>query len=292
MIKIKIYKSYKLASLTTLKIGGRAEYFCMPNSISQVKDAYLFAKDNNLKTYIIGNGSNILISDHGLKGLVISTKKLNKYSFNKNIIVAEAGISVNKLNKKIIKHSLTGMEFTGGLPGSIGGAVFMNARAYGREMSNIVSLVCAIKKNEELLHFTNSQINFSYKQSIFENEQNLFILSVTLELKKSTFKKIKSLYKQNKKDRIKKGQFKFPSAGCIFKNNYDMGIPSGKIIDEVGLKGKKIGGAQISENHGNFIINTNNAKAEDIKKLIELIEEKVYKEKGIKLQREIRLLGF
>ena len=173
-----------------------------------------------------------------------------------------------------------------------GGAVFMNARAYGREMSNIVSLVCAIKKNEELLHFTNSQINFSYKQSIFENEQNLFILSVTLELKKSTFKKIKSLYKQNKKDRIKKGQFKFPSAGCIFKNNYDMGIPSGKIIDEVGLKGKKIGGAQISENHGNFIINTNNAKAEDIKKLIELIEEKVYKEKGIKLQREIRLLGF
>lgn len=292
MKNLKIYKSYNLHKLSTFKIGGKAQYFCIPNSMSQFLNALKFANDNLLDIHIIGGGSNILFSDKGLKGIIISTKKLNKCQISGKNVIAEAGILFKKLNKKIIKRSLSGLEFTSGLPGTIGGAVFMNARAYGNEMSDIVKSVKVIKKNGETYNLQKNELNFSYKNSCFKKNPDLFIYSINLELKKGDIKKIKNDYKNNIYDRESKEQFNYPSAGCIFKNNHEKGIIAGKVIDELGLKGTRIGDAEVFKNHGNFIINTNKAKAEDVKKLIEQIEKKVYEEKKIKLEREIIFLGF
>lgn len=292
MKNIKIFKSYDLSRLSSFKIGGKAEYFCMPNAISEIFNAFKFAYDYNLNITFIGGSTNILFSDKGLNGLVISTAKLNKCQISHNIVIAESGITIKKLNEKIIKHSLKGLEFTGGLPGSIGGAVFMNARAYGYEMSNIIKSVSAIKRNLEIINLKKNELIFSYKNSYFKENPDLFIYSVTLELEKGDLKEIKKNYNKNISDRISKEQFSYPSAGCIFKNNYEKGIIAGKVIEEIGLKGTRIGDAEVFQKHANFIINKDKAKAEDVKKLIEQIEKKVYQEKKIKLDREIILLGF
>lgn len=289
---LKIYKNYHLSPLTTYKIGGAAEYYCEPKNIKEIKTALAFADDNELTKTIIGGGSNVLISDKGVNGFVISTNKLLNVKINNNLVVAESGISIDKLNQKMISNSFSGLEFSGGLPGTVGGAIYMNARAYGRQMSDVVCLVCAMNTDGELLTFSNKKIGFDYKKSIFTERSDLIILNVTFELKKRDKKEIKQKYKKNILDRESKGQFMFPSAGCVFKNDYEIGIPSGKIIDKLGLRGLKIGGAQISEKHGNFIFNVNKARSEDIKELIETIEKKVLEKKGITLQREIKLIGF
>jgi UDP-N-acetylmuramate dehydrogenase len=290
--KLKINKSHKLAYLTTFKIGGLAKYFVEPKSKEQLKEAFLFAEKNNIKKYIIGGGANLLISDKGLDGLVISTRKLMKCRIKNDLITAECGISIKNLNKKILKHSLTGLEFTGGLPGSLGGAVYMNARAYGSQLSDVVETVLVIKEDGTEINLSNNELKFSYKNSIFMHNHDLFIYSVNLKLKKDNKKQIKKNYKKNINDRKFKGQYLYPSAGCTFKNDYNLNIVVGKLIDSLGLKGMKIGDAMVYQNHANFIVNINKAKADDVKKLIELVEKKVYEEKGIKLHREVRLLGF
>jgi len=290
--RLKIYESYDIAKLTTFRVGGKAQYYCCPASIDDLKIAFDFTVKNNLKRIIIGGGSNLLVSDKGVKGIVISTKKLNKYCIKDNLLISQAGADIDKLCKVSIKKSLSGLEFAGGLPGSIGGAVYMNARAYGSNIGDVVLSVDAIKDNGKIIKLENADMNFSYKDSIFMHDKDLFIYNIVLSLKKADKSKIKKIYNTNKKDRITKGQFKYPSAGCVFKNDYSINLIVGKLIDELGLKGKKIGNAMIYPKHGNFIINTGNAKAEDIKALIEMVEDKVLKEKGIKLQREIRLLGF
>lgn len=288
--ELKIYKSYKLKKLTTFKIGGKAEFFCMPQNLHQLISALKFADENKIKRYILGGGSNILFTDNLIKGIIISTKKLNKCSCNSNLVTVECGLPIKELNSFLIKHKLSGMEFSGGLPGSIGGAVYMNARAYNGEMSDIVQQVKAIDENYNIISLNKDQLEYSYKSSIFMKKTNHIIYAITLNLKKDNKKGILQLYKTNQNDRKSKGQFKYPSAGCIFKNDYNTGIPTGKIIDSLGLKNKKIGGAEVFANHCNFIINKKNAKAEDVIKLIELIEKEVYQKKGLKLEREIRII--
>ncbi len=292
MKNLKIHKLFDLSKLSSFKIGGKAEFFCMPKSISDIFNALKYASTNNLKITIIGGSTNILFSDNGLIGLVISTTKLNRCQISGNIVTVEAGITIKNLNEKIIKHSLKGLEFTGGLPGTIGGAVFMNARAYGNEMRNVVRAVSAIKRNGDIINLQKDELNFSYKNSYFKKNPDLFIYSIILELEKGNPKEIKINYNKNIFDRVSKEQFNYPSAGCIFKNNYEKGIIAGKIIDELGLKGTRIGDAEVFEKHANFIINKDKAKAEDVKKLIELIEKKVYMDKKIMLEREVILLGF
>jgi UDP-N-acetylmuramate dehydrogenase len=290
--KLKIYSSYKLSKLTTFKLGGSAEFFCKPRSLTELKRAFRFAIENNLKCHIIGGGSNLLISNKGVKGLVISTAKLNKISINNEKVIALCGSSVKKINKRLIKYSLSGMEFSGGLPGSIGGAVYMNARAYGGEFSDIVESVKAldIQGNEYL--FNNQELNFSYKKSLFMDRRDLFIYSIILKLKKGNKKDIKLRYKRNIDDRKQKGQFDYPSAGCVFKNDYSTNTPAGRLIDELGLKGFQIGGARVYDKHANFIINKDKANPDDVVNLINFIEKKAAQEKKIKLEREIVLLGF
>ena len=290
---LKIDKFFNISKFSTFKIGGKVEYFCMPKNISELRQAISYARDNNLKTHLIGGGANILFFDGIISGLIISTKKINKCTIEDDRITADSGINIDKLNDKAAKKSLTGLEFSSGLPGSLGGAVYMNARAYGREFADIVESVTILdQSNGKLIDLRKSDLGFSYKKSLFMEKPEYIIISVTLGLSKGIKKDIKTLYKKNKKDRIIKRQFDFPSAGCVFQNDYEKNIVTGRLIEELGLKGFRIGGAEISVHHGNFIINRYKAKAADVKELIEHIEKTAFEKRGIKLKREIRLLGF
>jgi UDP-N-acetylmuramate dehydrogenase len=289
---MKIYKNYPIGKYTTFKAGGNAQFYCEPENISEVKEYLIYARENNLKHFIFGGGANLLIADCGFKGLVISTNKLKFLIKTDDKVNVGSGFNIDKLNKKLISFSLSGMEFSGGLPGSIGGAIYMNARAYGHEFSEVVESVTVLDENFDEKILNKSSLNYSYKNSIFMEKKNLFIVSAMLALKHGNKNEIKDSYKNNRLDRITKGQFDYPSAGCIFKNDYSLNIPTGKIIEDLGLKGKTIGGAEVSLKHANFIFNKKNASSKDILALIEYVEKKVFEEKGIKLEREVRLVGF
>lgn len=290
---MKFYADYPLAKLTTFKVGGNADFFCKPRTYEEVIDSFNFAKKNNIDYYILGGGANLLISEKGIRGLVISTSKLNNFTvINEKEVRVGCGLKIDKLNKKLIKLGLSGLEFSSGLPGSSGGAVFMNARCYGKEFADVIKEVDAINENFEKETLTPEDINYSYKNSLFMKRKKLFIFEVVFKIEKSDKKSVKKEAKKNYNDRKKKGQYKYPSAGCIFKNDYNIGIPTGKIIEDLGLKGYAIGKAEVYDKHANFIVNKKNASPEDILNLIKFIEKKALDEKGYKLERELRVLGF
>jgi UDP-N-acetylmuramate dehydrogenase len=183
------------------------------------------------------------------------------------------------------------LEFSGGLPGSIGGACYMNARSYNGEFADVVKEATVVDEFGTASVVDKTFLNYSYKYSALM-DLNYFIYDVKLELKKGDPSVIKEIYLKNFNDRKSKGQFDYPSAGCVFKNNYQIGVSSGKIIEEAGLKGRVVGGAKVSEKHANFLINNGDAKAADVMKLIKFIEDEVLEKKGVKLERELRIIGF
>jgi len=288
---MEIQSNIKLAPFSTFKIGGAAKYYCQPNNINDIKKAFNFAKKNNLDTFYLGGGSNILISDKGYSGLIIHLTKLDNIIIDDTFITVGAGFFVSKLANKIANLGLSGIEFAGGLPGTVGGAVFMNAKAYGSSFSNVIKTVTVINRKGELKNLSNEEMNFSYKDSRIMHNNEL-IIATTLDLKKGNKKSIQEKTKKNSDDRIQKGQFSNPNAGCIFKNNYTVGIPSGKLIQDSGLLGFSLGGAQIFNGHGNFIMNNNNATATDILNIITEIKKQVKIKQDIDLELEVRLLGF
>lgn len=291
-LNLVVKRDYPLAKLTTFKIGGAAKFYCEPRTIDQLIASIKFAFLKNISFFILGGGSNVLISDNGFSGLVINTRKLNKiYKIEESLVVAMAGVTVKNLNRFLLKESLSGLEFSSGLPGTVGGAVYMNARAYGREFADVVEEVTVLTADCSVKKLKKDELNYSYKDSIFMKE-NLIIFDVKLRLAKSRKIEIKKKYLENLLDRKNKGQYKYPSAGCVFKNDYNNNIICGKLLDQMGLKGLSVGGAMVPDFHANFIVNYKRAKAKDVKKLIETIEDKVKKEKGIKLEREVRFVGF
>lgn len=292
MKRIIIQENQPLASYTTFNIGGNAQYFCSPSTLEELREGLIFANNKNLQINIIGGGSNLLISDNGVKGLTIHTGELEHYKINDTTVVAECGIPNKDLEKILIEHSLQGLEFSGGLPGSIGGAVYMNARCYGGEFSKVVDKIEVVDIRGNIFTINSDEADFSYKQSIFMKKKEWIIYRVHFTLKKGDREKIKKEYETHYLDRKNKGQFDYPSAGCAFKNNYTIGIPSGNIISDLDLKGLTIGKASVANFHGNFIINKGDASAQDVKSLIETIQQKVKEQKDISLEREIEFIGF
>ena len=286
---MKVLKNISLAKYTTFRTGGKAQYFIRPNTIKEFEEAIDYVNSNEGTVYILGGGSNVLISDRDLKGYVILTDRLKKIKIYHNYIMAETGVSVSRLCRYFCRHGLTGLEFAYGLPGTIGGAVFMNARCYGGEISDIIEQVQIREKGKTSL-LEKNKLGFEYKKSIFQNTST-YILKIFFKTEKSNRFSIYRKMNENRKKRNIKGEYLFPSAGCIFKNDYSIGIPSGRIIEECGLKGLTVGGAKVYDRHANFIVNFNKATSHDIYQLIRIIEDTVYKQKKIKLQREVQIIG-
>lgn len=292
-IEKKIRQNVLLAPYTTFRIGGAALFFVEPENLCEYKSAILWATEKTLPFFVLGGGANILIHDKGYRGLVIGTKRLNSLKVHNTTIWVECGVEMDALVEASLEKSLSGLEFAAGLPGTVGGALFMNARAYGGAFSGIVQEVCALKvERQQVIErvLQKGELELSYKKSLFQKRDH-YAYSALLRLQKGGPDEIRSKIEGNRKKRRELGQYSLPNAGCIFKNNYDTGKPTGKIIEELGLKGERIGDAEVYSRHANFIVNRGNALASDVYALIRKIEASVYAKTGLRLEREITLLG-
>lgn len=305
----KVRENVSLKDFASFKIGGPANYFVEVFNKNELRQALEAARELKCDYYILGGVSNTLISDNGYDGLIIKLSDA-PIEISGNMITAFAGVKWPKLVIEAINAGLEGFEFSANIPGSVGGSVRGNAGAYGKSVGDFVKEVEVLvveDKEISLRKFTKEDCQFDYRESIFKQHQNWVISEVIFELKKSEKSK-EELLKEIKNEaasRVAKQPLNYPSAGCTFKNvvyNDDLvkykdwvsngKIAAGKFIDEAGLKGTQIGGAKVSEEHANFIINFNNATASDVLQLISLIKTKVRDEFGVQLQEEIVYLGF
>jgi len=314
-------KNVPLKNYTTYKIGGPAKYFFVAKTLGrsptgEAKEGLMLAlkvaKENKLPIFILGGGSNILISDKGLNGLVIKMDILGS-EFNENTVNVGAGENSTKLAYLLAEHGLFGFEWAAGMPGTVGGAIYGNAQAFGTKISDAIKSVEAInKKTLEIKSFTKEQCQLSLKNSIFKKNKNFVIISAVLEFKSGDAEQMKTKIKDFLHHRRTKHPMNFPSAGSVFVNpekkitnkkllekfpelnehNEKGIIPAGYLIAKSGLAGRKNGNAQISEKHANFIINLGGAKAKNVLFLMKLAEAKVKKNFGISLEKEVQLVGF
>lgn len=276
---------------TSFKIGGTADYFFKATTLEELQNIIKFAKIKELPITIIGNGSNLLVTDKGIRGLVIKID-IKKLKIEKKdefaVIEVGAGNKLMALATKMKDEELSGLEGLSGIPGSVGGAIVMNAGAYGKEMKDVVLSTTCMDKNGKLYTFSNEEQEFSYRNSIFQ-KKDYIIIETKLKLEYGKKDEIQKKMEEYFKSRKEKQPIKYPSAGSSFKRQE--GIITAKLIDDVGLKGYKIGGAQVSEKHAGFIVNYNNATATDVINLINYIKEKVYSKYGIKIEEEIKIIG-
>ena len=285
-----IQKNIPLKNYTTFKIGGRAKYFFQAKSKEELIKAIKFAQSAKLSFFILGGGSNVLVSDEGYDGLVINFQ-FSISNFQKDKITAGAGTKLEELVKASARTGLAGLEWAAGIPGTVGGAIHNNVAAFDNSVADVVKSVEVFDVSEpKIKNIEAKNCQFSYKQTIFKENKNLIILSCILQLKPGKVKEIEQKIKHFLDYREKNHPLKFPSAGCIFKN--PSGISAGELIEKCGLKGRKSGGAMISEKHANFIVNLDGAQAKDVLSLINLIKKEVKKKFDVELKEEIQFLGF
>ena len=264
---------------TTYKLSGTIKKIIFPDSICQLLKLLEYLKINQIKYMVAGFGSNLVfIKDYD--GVVIKLDKLNELKIDGNLVTVGAGYNLMKLSIKTAKLGLSGLEFASGIPATVGGAIYMNAGAYKSDMSEIVKEITVIDDNLELKKITNKELNFGYRTSLLK-EKKYICVSAMLELQPGDKDEILKLIKERKERRLKSQPLEFPSAGSVFRN--PEGDYAGRLIEELGFKGKKVGDAMVSEKHANFIVNVGNASGEDVKKLIIEIQNKVKEVYGIKL---------
>ena len=252
-------------------------------------DKYLqFLKENNIPFYLIGNGSNILVRDGGFRGVVLSLKNVKNIYVDGEKIEAECGVMLKEVSDKAIENSLTGFEFACGIPGTIGGAVFMNAGAYDGEISKVIESAEVIDENCNIIRLSREELDFGYRSSLVM-KKGYTVLSAVFKLEKGQVKTIKELIEDLTNKRESKQPLEYPSAGSTFKR--PTGYFAGKLIQDAGLKGYSIGGAAVSEKHSGFVINKGNATAKDITDLIKHIQDEVKKQFGVDLHPEVRIIG-
>ena len=252
-------------------------------------DKYVqFLKENNIPFYLIGNGSNILVRDGGFRGVVLSLKNVKNIYVDGEKIEAECGVMLKEVSDKAIENSLTGFEFACGIPGTIGGAVFMNAGAYDGEISKVIESAEVIDENCNIIRLSREELDFGYRSSLVM-KKGYTVLSAVFKLEKGQVKTIKELIEDLTNKRESKQPLEYPSAGSTFKR--PTGYFAGKLIQDAGLKGYSIGGAAVSEKHSGFVINKGNATAKDITDLIKHIQDEVKKQFGVDLHPEVRIIG-
>ena len=293
MINIKIQKNIHIHNYTTIKVGGQAEYFSEPENISELKNILCWANIHNINCQIFGAGSNLLFSENTLTGLSICTKKLKAITLKPEtgILEAECGAMLPTISNLLAKNSCKGGEWSIGIPGTVGGAIFMNAGYGDFSISrHLISVKVIDKKTLNIFNIPKRDLVFEYRFSPFQ-ENELIILSAKFYFEPGGNKQlITKITKENLKKKTDTQPYNMPSFGSVFKNpdNYY----AGKLIEESGLKGFKLGGAQVSTMHANFIVNFLEASSEDIYQLISLIQEEVQQKKGIFLHPEVRMIGF
>lgn len=287
--KANVKYNESMSKHTSFKVGGPAEIFANVDSEKKLIKLLEFCKENNIKVTIIGNGSNLIVSDNGIQGIVIKYSSNNiKIDENSGDITVEAGVTNPYLANKLMECELSGFEFASGIPGTIAGAIYMNAGAYDNEIGEIITYVKYVDMDTlEVKELHKKDLEFSYRKSIFQS-LNGIIIEAKMHLEKSTKEKIKEKMDEYKKKRNASQPLDMPSAGSVFKRGADF-IPA-KLIDEAGLKGHKIGGAMVSEKHAGFIVNTGDAKTDDILQLIDYIKKVIYEKYGKKLETEVRII--
>ncbi|MBR4618464.1 MAG: UDP-N-acetylmuramate dehydrogenase [Bacilli bacterium] len=281
----KIEKEVFLSKYTTYKVGGLTKGIIYPKNVEKLVLLIKLLKKYKLKYKVIGNGSNLLFSDKKYDGIIIRLSNLDDIEVKGTKITVGAGYQLMRLCSVATKHSLTGLEFASGIPGTVGGAVFMNAGAYKSDMGYIVKEVKVLTPQNEIISLANSEMNFHYRTSFLQKHPKYICLEVTIKLKKGEKSAIEKVIKDRKKRRLETQPLEFPSAGSVFRNP-SPDNPAGKIIEELGLKGTSKGGAEVSTKHANFIINKGGASATDIKELIAYIQKRVKDSKGIDLKVE------
>lgn len=286
--KEQIFINEPMKKHTTFKIGGNADILILPYTLEQIIECIQICEQNNIEYYVIGNGSNLLVSDKGFRGVIIKLfKNFNKIELDKNVIKVQSGATLSAIAKKAYDNSLKGFEFASGIPGTIGGGVCMNAGAYGGELKDVIKQVTVLEDNKVTI-LNNKECEFEYRNSkILKNK--LIVLEVLIELEQGNKDEILAKMKENNKIRNEKQPVEYPSAGSTFKrppNNF-----AGKLIMEAGLAGKTIGGACISKKHCGFIINNGNATCKDVLELADFACKQVKDKFNINLEKEIRVIG-
>lgn len=281
----KIETNVSLKKCTTYRVGGIAKFIAYPKNVNSLVKLIKYLKNKNIKYKILGNGSNLLFSDKEYDGVLIKLTEFDELEFiGKTKLKVGAGYNLIKLSLVTAKKGLTGLEFASGIPGTVGGSVFMNAGAYKSDMGYVVESVKVLTPDEKIINLENKEMDFHYRTSFLKKHPDYICLEVIIKLQKGKKEAIEALIKDRRERRLSSQPLEYPSAGSVFRN--PEGDFAGRLIEESGLKGKKLGGAMISSKHANFIVNYKNAKADDIKGLIELAHSKVKEEYNIDLKIE------
>lgn len=285
---LNIKFNHALSDYSYTKTGGEADVIAFPKSKDEVKQIIDWAKEFDAPLTILGNLSNLIVKDGGIRGIVMILTDMNAISVDGHYIYAESGAGIIEVSREAYRHSLTGLEFACGIPGSVGGAVFMNAGAYEGEITDINVKIEAINREGQFLTYANEDAEFAYRHSIFQENDNI-ILGVSFELQPGDQVAIKEKMDHLTELRESKQPLEYPSCGSVFKR--PVGYYTGKLIQDAGLQGHRIGGAEISRKHAGFIINVGGATATDYVEMIEYIQETIWNLNSVRLETEVRIIG-
>ncbi|MCF6095990.1 UDP-N-acetylmuramate dehydrogenase [Thermovorax subterraneus] len=285
--KVKIDEPMKYH--TSFRIGGPADVMVLPQNVDEIKKVVNYCGPRNIPIFVMGNGTNLLVRDKGIRGVVIKiAQNFNDINVEGRTIKAKAGVLLSVVAKSALENSLTGLEFASGIPGTLGGAIIMNAGAYDGEMAKVVKEVMVMDFNGEICSMKNEELEFSYRWCKLQTGGKI-VLEAKLELEPGIYEDIKRKMEEFSKQRKMKQPLNMPSAGSTFKR--PLGNYAGFLIEKAGLKGYRVGDAMVSELHAGFIVNTGNASAQDVLSLIQIIQNKVKEEFGILLEPEIKVVG-
>lgn len=287
--KEKIYVNEKMEKHTTFRIGGPADYFVMPSDVTDVKAVIELCEQEKVPYYVVGNGSNLLVGDKGFRGVIIQiASNMNQLQADGEVITAQAGCSLAQIAGKALDEELAGFEFAAGIPGTLGGAVRMNAGAYGGEIKDVLESAVVLTKEGKVMELSANEMEFGYRTSIIERT-GWTILGGKIRLHKGKREEIKAVMDDLRERRVSKQPLEYPSAGSTFKR--PKGYFAGKLIQDAGLRGFRVGGACVSEKHSGFVINIDHATADDVVSLMKQVDEKVRAQFGVGLEPEVRRIG-
>lgn len=287
--KDRIFVDEPMSRHITFRVGGPADFFVTPKTNEEVRDVIRVCKEEGIPYYIIGNGSNLLVSDKGYRGVIIQIyKEMNEVTIDGDQVKAQAGALLSGIAAKALAAELTGFEFASGIPGTIGGACVMNAGAYGGEMKDVLESVTVLTEEGEILELGRDELELGYRTSIIA-KKGYIVLGAVLKLERGDGEKIKAYMDELKEKRVTKQPLEYPSAGSTFKR--PEGHFAGKLIEDAGLRGFQVGGAQVSEKHCGFVINRDHATAADIMELMRQVQVRVKENSGVDLEPEVKRLG-